>query len=300
MVDLCTSLILIANGFKHYTLHRWICYFPPRLLNLLWSSSPHPHISYWYRPHRSKTKKPLVFFHGIGIGLWPYTPFFADIITRDSDVGILAIESLSISMRISPPPLAREAMLAGLTTLLDHHGIDSFVVCGHSYGTVLAAHVMRSPSLAGRVVGWVLVDPIPFLLHQPAVAHNFVYRIPRAANEWQLWYFASRDPDIARALARHFFWAECLLWREDLKARRVAVVLSARDQIVDACKVRAYLTGGEGCSKQRGDMEVWDSNDGLLEVMWYPDLDHAMVFDTSQCRGPMVDALMHLVDITAM
>ncbi|KAI0244982.1 hypothetical protein BJV78DRAFT_1287169 [Lactifluus subvellereus] len=35
-----------------------------------------------------------------------------------------------------------------------------------------------------------LIDPIPFLLHYPTVAYNFVYRQPRRANEWQLWYFA--------------------------------------------------------------------------------------------------------------
>jgi hypothetical protein len=31
-----------------------------------------------------------------------------------------------------------------------------------------------------------LIDPITFLLHHPAVAYNFLYRYPRHANEWQL------------------------------------------------------------------------------------------------------------------
>ncbi|KIP01939.1 hypothetical protein PHLGIDRAFT_79868 [Phlebiopsis gigantea 11061_1 CR5-6] len=295
LVDLITSMHLVANGFKHYTLHRWFCYFPPRFLNLFWARSPHPHISYWYRPHRSTTKKPIVFFHGIGIGLWPYLPFFTDIIARDPDVGILAIENLPISMRISPPPLARPAMLDGLALLLSHHGLDRFVVCGHSYGTVVAAHVMRCPALAARATGWLLVDPIPFLLHLPAVAHNFVYRAPRGAHEWQLWYFASRDADIARALARHFFWAESTLWREDLAGRRVAVALGARDQIVDAPEVRAYLTGGAGGGRPRGDVEAWTGDGGRLQVLWYPALDHAMVFDTARARRPMVEILARFV-----
>jgi len=50
-----------------------------------------------------------------------------------------------------------------------------------------------------------LIDPTPFLLHHPSVAYNFVYRHPRHANGWQLWYFASRDANVACALSRHFF-----------------------------------------------------------------------------------------------
>ena len=125
-------------------------------------------------------------------------------------------------------------MLKALMTVVDKHKFTRFVVCGHSYGTVVAAHMMRDPEISPRVAGWALIDPIPFLLHLPAVAYNFVYRTPKTANEWQLWYFASRDPDIARALARHFFWAESILWKEDLKGRKVGVTLSGRDQIVDA------------------------------------------------------------------
>lgn len=181
-------------------------------------------------------------------------------------------------------------MLSALAGVLDHHAIDKFVVCGHSYGTVIAAHIMRSPSLSERVTAWLLVDPIPFLLHLPAVAYNFVYRAPRTANEWQLWYFASRDPDVARALARHFFWAECVLWREDIAGRRVGVVLSGRDQIVDAREVHEYLTG-----KEENDAARWTSDNGLLDVLWYPDLDHSQVFDALQDRQPMVEMLARFI-----
>ena len=219
----------------------------------------------------------------------------------DPDIGILAFENLPISMRISPAPLTRPATLAALTAVLDHHEFSSFVVAGHSYGTVVAAHIMRSPTLSRRVSAWLLIDPIPFLLHLPSVAYNFVYREPQAANEWQLWYFASRDPDIARALARHFFWTENILWREDIVGRRVGVVLSGRDQIVDAAEVRRYLTGRENShasgsqDDDDGDFR-WKSEDGLHEVLWYPNLDHSNVFDTQHDRAPMVEMLARFVE----
>ena len=140
--------------------------------------------------------------------------------------------------------------------------------------------MLQDPTLSQRVAATLLVDPITFLLHHPSVAYNFLYRSPKRANEWQLWYFASRDPDIARTLGRHFFWNECIMWKEDLDGgRRVAVVLSEEDQIVNAKAVREYLTGEE-CPR-------WE-RDGL-EVVWYPGLDHAMVWDTKERRGPMLE-----------
>ena len=70
------------------------------------------------------------------------------------------------------------------------------------------------------------------------------------------------------------------MWKEDLNGGRgVAVVLSEDDQIVDAKAVRKYLTGEESLSWER---------DGL-EVLWYPGLDHAMVWDTRERRKPMLE-----------
>ncbi|OCH92258.1 alpha/beta-hydrolase [Obba rivulosa] len=289
IVDTITAIQLFRQGFLHFTGHVGFRCFPPRLFTTYSELSPHPELVYWYRPHRSKTKKPIVFFHGIGIGLWPYVNFFNELSNTNPDVGILAIENLSISMRITRPPLARDAMLAALTRVLDHHKLDSFAVAGHSYGTILAAHMVRTPALAPRIAALLLVDPIPFLLHQPAVAYNFVYRPPRTANEWQLWYFASRDPDIAHALARHFFWSENILWKEDLAGRPAAVVLSGRDQIVDAREVWRYLTGED-------ELRFRWKQDGL-EVLYYADLDHAMVFDVDNRRRPMVEILERFVKV---
>lgn len=191
-------------------------------------------------------------------------------------------------MRISPPPLSRADTLAAIRTVLDEHGISQFVVCAHSYGTVVAAHMLHDPELLERVTGWLFVAPIPFLLHLPAVAYNFIYRHPRTASEWLLWYFASRDPDIARALGRHFFWSENILWRDDLQGKRVGVVLGGRDQIVDSAEVRRYLTG------ENEPAECWVSDvswKGSLQVLWHPLLDHSQVFDNATLRTPMLNVL---------
>ncbi|GAW03825.1 hypothetical protein LENED_005577 [Lentinula edodes] len=269
LVDLITSTKLSFMGFTHYSNPSRI--FPPRLFHIFTTPSPSAttHFSYWYRPHKSPTRDPIIFIHGIGIGLYPYLPFFQDLITATPDQGLLLIELLPISMHISSPPANSlppvKSLLHGLYTTLDSLGISRAVLASHSYGTVLAAHVLRAqreePQPRIRITSHLLIDPIPFLLHLPSVAFNFLYRPPRAANEWQLWYFASRDPDIAYVLGRCFFWAENVLWREDLGLDlesgsgsgsglysgsnsnvKFAILLSGKDQIIPAPLVRQYLT----------------------------------------------------------
>jgi len=160
------------------------------------------------------------------------------------------------------------------------------VVAAHSYGTILAAHLHRMPLLAARMAGTLFIDPIPFLLHHPCVAYSFIYRAPRTTNEWQVWYFASRDPDTARTLSRHFFWQENILWKEDIEGRRVTISLAGRDQIIGAQEVWKYLTGEEILGKWKKDK---------LEMLFFPDLDHAAVFDTTTRRKPLLEVVRRCV-----
>jgi len=349
IVDTFTSIQLYSHGFTHYNTRKWFHAFPPRPLLALFSrpsTDTVTNIPYWYRPHRSRTKLPILFFHGIGIGLLPYVPFFRELAAQDPDVGILAVEILPISMHITETPLVRDAMCDAITRILNAHGLRRIVLAGHSYGTAISAFLLRrqwgsvdkplplpaSPMQGTNhvtncahdgdgdggnlIAATLLMDPIPFLLHYPAVAYNFVYREPRRANEWQLWYFASRDADIARALSRHFFWFESVLFREDVlrsagpndeggreavsthKPMPVTVMLAGRDQIVDAPAVRAYLTG---CDEQvaqptegaEGSPSRWTQDE--LEVLYFPELDHATVLDTPRRRAPLLQVLRRFV-----
>lgn len=195
-------------------------------------------------------------------------------------------------MHMTRPPLPRAYFCNSIARILATLNLPRVVLSAHSYGTVLTTHILHDPHLSSRVAATLFIDPIPFLLHLPSVAYNFVYRPPRTANEWELWYFASRDADVSRALSRHFFWAENVLWKEELEGREVGVVLSGDDQIVDAGEVRKYLTGEV---EMRG---RWVKDGGGLEVLFYPGLDHAMVFDTAERRKPVLGIMHRFVRLT--
>jgi hypothetical protein len=182
----------------------------------------------------------------------PYVDFLADLNSTsgiedgipDDQVGIIAIEILPISFRITHPAMSKSDMCAEIAKILAHHGWDKVVLVSHSFGTVVATHLLKTPSTAHLVGPMVLIDPVGILLHLPDVAYNFTRRKPQRANERQLYYFASMDMGVSHTLSRHFFWSENILWKEDLDGRNVTVSFSGRDLIVDTESVGRYMSSG--------------------------------------------------------
>ena len=66
-VDLITYITLYSRGFTHYSLSPWIGVFPPRPQTIL-SRRSLATMPYWYRPHRSRDKLPVIMLHGVGVG----------------------------------------------------------------------------------------------------------------------------------------------------------------------------------------------------------------------------------------
>lgn len=302
LVDSATHCHLLWHGFEFWPSPlrtNLLRVFPPRLLasaELLRRRSPSDELCYWYRPPLRCTTEtsstlPIVFLHGIGIGLHPYVPFLASLPSTSS---IIALEVLPISMRLTKSNiLARPDFIRHLKQILRHHHVHQFVLVGHSYGTVMATHVLHDSELSQKVEGVMLVDPVTLLLHLPDVAYNFTRRAPRTANEWQLWYLASMDPGIALVLGRHFFWKENIIFKEELVVgRQAAVCLSSRDLIVDTRSVVRYLTSddNEAGNVLEAAKESSTMTSSGIELLWV-ELDHAQVFDKSQNYNRLVETI---------
>ncbi len=140
--------------------------------------------------------------------------------------------------------MSKSDMCAEIAKILEHHGWGKVVLISHSFGTVVATHLLKESSTAHLIGPMVLIDPVSILLHLPDVAYNFTRRKPERANEHQLHYFASMDMGVSHTLSRHFFWSENILWKEDLDGRNVTVSLSGKDLIVNTEAVGRYMTCG--------------------------------------------------------
>lgn len=325
LVDTITHCVMRYRGFQYFkTTLTSLQVFPFRPATWVEpAKSPAETMSYWIRPHSSKTRLPILYIHGIGIGLISQVRFLHELdvalnegTSADGEVGILAIEILQVSSRLTNAIPTREQLLDQLTRVLDFHGYSRFVMVSHSYGSVLSTHILTNSALASRVSSTLLIDPVTVLLHMPDVAYNFTARKPKRASEWLLWYFGSKDPAISHTLGRHFFWSENVLWRDRImeltqKGTRVTASLASKDLIVDTESVGMYLTENQvpdpvlkTDSDGRHHMELqppkapvthWKQRPWRgagLDVMWWEGLDHAEVFDKFATRAKLVDVLV--------
>lgn len=141
LVDLLTSIHLRYHSFIFYrsSVLRSLAIFPARPHNIFTSyCSPAKSLTYWHRPHTSKTRLPVLFIHGIGVGLYPYIEFLADInssrakCSLDGDVGIIAVEIMSVSSRITAEAMSKDEIRREVHHILEAHGWNKYVLVSHS------------------------------------------------------------------------------------------------------------------------------------------------------------------------
>lgn len=304
LTDIYTSFIMWNSGYHHYTHRRWCTSFPLRPQTILSPQrSPAKNTSYWYREHTSQSSLPILYLHGIGI-LHTYSDFFADLAAECdregsplADTGIIALEILPISFRITHAALSPSEMCSEVNSILIAHGWNECVLMANSFGTAISSQLLRDPRISTRVRDVVFIDPIPFLLHLPDTTWNFTRRAPCTASQYQLYYFASTDIGAAHTLARRFPWADSILWKDELKGRRWTIVLSELDIIVPVDAVGKYLTRSAEHDmsdyKKGKDWKTAEWKGNSIDVLWMTGLNHAEIFDTKRDRRMLIDIAMN-------
>jgi len=288
-----TALRLSIAGFSMYRepYPQVLLSFPFRWFTFINRNvSASRNIPYWYRPHTSNTRLPILFIHGTGIGLYPYVDFILELLRMedaedDGQVGIIVLELLPISARITTPlPLSKE-LCTQIHDILKSHGWSKFVLGMHSFGTFVGSQLLHDPDIAPCIGPMLFVDPVVFLLHLPDVAHNFVARVPSRTMEHVIWYFSGKDLLTRHTLQRRLFWIENVLWKDELRNRDVTVALGGKDVVVDSWTVRKYLLG----DREWRSNEAW-TGDGL-DFIWFNDFNHAEIFDWKTSSRKLAEIL---------
>ncbi|TPX64204.1 hypothetical protein SpCBS45565_g06028 [Spizellomyces sp. 'palustris'] len=241
-------------------------------------------LRYLYRPATEPTllgSTPIVFVHGIGIGFAAYLQLLARL---PRNVPIYLLEWPHVSMQLQEQVPTIPDTLNFLSGMLrrDKHPRATFVA--HSLGTVAVSWILKSPLHRNLVSSVVLLDPVTFLLCDPAIAYNFLYRPPTSVLELLMSYFVSREMYIAHSLSRHFHWSKNILFYDELplptadgRGGRNAVLLAGHDAIVPAPRVKAYLAAHHS-----------QSSETLLDVLYYPTRHHGELL----LRKSMLDPIM--------
>jgi len=190
---------------------------------------------------------PILFLHGVGVGLLTYLHILAHISAeaRASGQAVIVPEFPHVSMRLcagQEVPTAERAA-EGVLAMLDALGVDKVCVVAHSYGTFVASRLVQT---AGhRIVSLALIDPVCLAMFMPHLLHSFIYKPPRRDSLWHrvkdhFVRFAAREVHIAATFCRKFYWTSVQLDFE-LLPDNAMVVLGGCDELLHGEEVAAGL-----------------------------------------------------------
>ncbi|KAG7096874.1 hypothetical protein E1B28_004280 [Marasmius oreades] len=219
-----------------------------------------------------RSPRPVVFFHGLGLGLFQYNFLLRHLAETFTDRPLLVLLQPHISQEIFHPkylkPMTRKETadrLAGLMTKLgwadlarssDSSEVDEIAsdllgkprkgvtFLSHSNGSYGHAWMLKEyPHMVTRSC---FVDPVTFCSWEGDVCYNFIYRPSTNGSELIVRYFVGTELGVANFLQRHFDWSSNSLWFEEIPNARdpskTLFLLGGKDSILNAERVKKYLT----------------------------------------------------------
>lgn len=211
------------------------------------------HLSYWHRPgsyslrqrkmddsnsnrtpHTSPTAQqqvPIVFVHGIGLGLTLYAEFIRYFTTR-TDIFLLELPHASLKVWEFVPTSSQT--VDSILEMLNTHGFEKAVFAAHSLGSVYVSWMCRYASHA--VAASVFIEPICFMLFLRTLTFNFLYQEYGGF----VGFLIRSEFFLNHALRRHFWWQSKILWAEDIH-HPCHIFLCHQDEVVPTQEVVKYI-----------------------------------------------------------
>ncbi len=132
-----------------------------------------------------------MFIHGIGLGFSHYLILLSSL-PRDTDIFLVEWPYVAQQMAIDAP--AAPTAVSALVNTLDHFGHKErgATFLAHSLGTVMVAWMLHDKVGRNYIATSTVLDPITYLLADPTVASNFVYKDPIDELDLLMHFFLSR------------------------------------------------------------------------------------------------------------
>jgi pimeloyl-ACP methyl ester carboxylesterase len=223
----------------------------------------------------SRDPRPVVFLHGLGLGLFQYHTFLLHLSQEFSDRPLLIVLQPHISQSIFHPkyldPMPRKQTTKTLASLfvslgwadlepntsntralkdkeieLDH-ALDvkksGVTLLSHSNGTFVHAWLLKDyPHIVTRSC---FVDPVTFSCWEGDVCRNFFYKTCTTGTELLVRYFVGTEMGVVNLLQKRFDWSSNSLWYEEIPNARdpskTLFLLGDKDSIISPERVKLYL-----------------------------------------------------------
>mmetsp|Transcript_11610 Transcript_11610/g.13340 ORF Transcript_11610/g.13340 Transcript_11610/m.13340 type:complete len:316 (-) Transcript_11610:670-1617(-) len=229
-------------------------------------------LKYWHHKGsqglgKDKARTPIVFCHGLGVGVLPYVVFITEMMRHNEGREVFLIELPNISMTIKEDVHGSTELVTCIENMLHTWGFSKAHFVGHSFGSVVMTYVCKKRK--SIMAAATFLDPVCFLLCKPDVSYNFIYREASKPTHLLLKYFVAEELYTAHSLSRYFHWDECILWPEDLENIPTVVGVSENDSIVPSLSVYQYLQAYNTKSEKPSSIKpLLFNNLGHTECMW--------------------------------
>lgn len=278
-------------------------------------------LAYWKRDPRRDVhpeadltgQAPMVFVHGLGVGLMPYYLLIYRLSRRHSgDLYVPEFPFLAMAPWESVPS-ARE-VVAQLQDMLAANGHTAAHFAGHSFGSVIIGWVMKMS--ASSVIQTTLMEPAQFLMMKSECLAKVLYGPPKTCYEMLIRYFGFRELFTVNLLCRNLFWEQSTMWPEDITMPAL-IELGGGDHIVQSLFVRRLLEHERAARKERrkgrrraspampvtgssidlrGDASGRraDLDDKALEILWCDGLLHGEILFRTKAQDKLFSRMRQL------
>jgi pimeloyl-ACP methyl ester carboxylesterase len=212
--------------------------------------------------HSVNEVKPIIFVHGLGVGLAPYLAHIIQLLKSKPGRKIAMLTLPHISMRAAPRVPELDDMVDTVVEITKKHALRAPAMYGHSFGTFVVARCCQRFDV--RAVA--LLDPVAVCLCLPQTV-GILYQLNKSWADFKMrikegpstlistsfWadigaltyfflrdYFLLREVGVMTALRRKFWWARYNLWADDLPKNSL-IVLESNDLLIDGEAIARHV-----------------------------------------------------------
>jgi len=217
-------------------------------------------------PLKSSGSTPVVFIHGIGVGLITYIPLVDSLMEsgRPLFLPLLPYVSAFRPWQSSRNVLSPAVVASTMTAMLAYHGFSKGCFIGHSYGTSWLSYVCKYAHSA--VAALLFLDPICFCLYHPHLTKSFVYHRPDPGS---IAFIVRTDMMVNWTIQRAFPWMWIVLFLDQITVP-CTIFLADKDALVPAEKVMAYLrsSGVPLSDAATADRSYFEAKGDIKSCVW--------------------------------
>jgi pimeloyl-ACP methyl ester carboxylesterase len=254
------------------------------------------------------SNNPIVFFHGIGVGLAPYYNVMKSLLKLSRPLYVGEIPEATMSMSTSVPfyhskPTSIKEFLSTWDKILPKD--MKYSIVGHSYGTFISSWFLEHRK--DRLINCCLVDPVSIMLHHADVCDQFLYggissfkaqRGGKTQKDLLMQYLVREEPGIVLTLMRNFWWYKNTTWLDDLSSCKSGVLLGTADEYIAVDKIVGGIeefnsdirVGNKNRNEQtKSDYNCWEQ--GAIWLKTYRGVPHGIFLFHKRMQNDMLKIL---------